>query len=491
MNKLRKTTQENLITLLCFDDSSAKSIYATCNSKYFEGDYRRIAQRAYEFIEYYKEAPKSHLDDLIEEIATNDEDHDNLLKVAKKMYRSKDGVNAEWTLRQLSRFAKYQHNKEAIMEAAELLENSDSEEDLERVDQVLMKAAKERPLDTFDAGVRLSDEESLAFLDENEIEALPTGIPQIDRFDLGPARGELHLLIAPSKGGKSWWLTHLARESLISRYKVLYISLENKWQLASQRFYQTLFGIGKRDLETAPVVLSTDGPDDQPERQHLAMIEYGKPRRPKMSIERSRDEVAAYLRRKKLSAHRMLQNLIVKQFPTSKLTVTGLENYLDQLEHAVDFQPDIVLLDYPDLMHHNVAYKREELGSIYQAIRGIAAERNFALATVTQSNREGAESKSVRGTNVAEDWSKIAIADNVFTLSQTDAEHELGLTRLRVDRARNDMDGMELMLVQNLNEGQFVTVDPQSGAVNSSVLNSRNWNVLDEFIIKNQNDTEE
>jgi len=158
MNKLRKSLQENLMTLLCFDDANAKTIVAGCDYQYFEGDYKRIAQSAYDFVQWYKEAPKTHLDDLIEEIATDEEDQDNLLKVGQKMHQIKDSINAEWTLRQLNRFIRFQQNKQAIFEAAELLESSETDDDLERVDQVLLNAVKDRPLENADGGIFLSDE---------------------------------------------------------------------------------------------------------------------------------------------------------------------------------------------------------------------------------------------------------------------------------------------------------------------------------------------
>ena len=56
---------------------------------------------------------------------------------------------------------------------------------------------------------------------------------------------------------------------------------------------------------------------------------------------------------------------------------------------------------------------------------------------------------------VAEDWSKIATADNVLTYSQTKYERPLGLARLFVSNGRNDEDKFEILILQSYAIGQF------------------------------------
>ncbi len=118
--------------------------------------------------------------------------------------------------------------------------------------------------------------------------------------------------------------------------------------------------------------------------------------------------------------------------------------------------PDLLLVDYPDLMKLDKANYRLSLDETYKDVRGIAVERNIAVAVVSQSHRAAAKVKLVGAENVAEAYSKIAHADTVLTLSQTKGEEQLHLARLHVAAGRNDQDNLTLVISQNLGTGNFV-----------------------------------
>ena len=183
----------------------------------------------------------------------------------------------------------------------------------------------------------------------------------------------------------------------------------------------------------------------------------------------------------KMKNLRGLDRLKIKAFPTGSLTVSALKAYLDALERTQKFIPDCIIMDYPDLMKIASRDYRLELGNIYKDLRGLAVERNCAMVTATQANREGADSKLVTDVHVAEDWSKIAISDCVFTYSQTLDERRLGLARLFVSNARNEEDKFGVLLSQQYNTGQFVIdsarmPDDYWGIVESEVRRSSGSN---------------
>ena len=480
MNRLNNTQQQNLITLVCFNDEYCGVVRGNVESTHFDGDYQRIASAAYDYIDQYGEAPKVHTDDLLEQIARDDDDRENLLMIGKQMNAIKDGLNAQWVVRQIERFVKFQSQKDTIIKAAEKLETQEpSDQLLEEVDHLFTSVAKRKSLDVFDSGVSLVDTNALAFLDE-EVDAFPTGIDILDRYAIGPARQELHLFIGASGRGKSWWFAHLAREAMLQRHKVLYVTLELNWKIAAQRFLQSILGIKKMSTTAPRLVFTTDGPS--PERQYITDLNLYDYDDSGLSIESDPEQVRRKVRRDQRRAHRWLKNVMIKQFPTGKLSTAGLESYLDSLEMQTGFVPDLILVDYPDLMDVRAEYKREDLGKIYTELRGIGAERNMGIAAVTQSNREGAKGKHVRSTDVGEDWSKVHTADNVLTYSQTDIENSLQLARLRVDKARNSQDGMEIMISQNYNKGAFVE--------ESVVLSDYNQRLIDGMLAEQQKEME-
>ena len=51
---------EDLITLLCWDDSNGKIVAGLVDPALFPGDYAMIAERAIAYWKEYKEAPKTH-----------------------------------------------------------------------------------------------------------------------------------------------------------------------------------------------------------------------------------------------------------------------------------------------------------------------------------------------------------------------------------------------------------------------------------------------
>ncbi|KAH0548131.1 hypothetical protein GP486_008138 [Trichoglossum hirsutum] len=171
-----------------------------------------------------------------------------------------------------------------------------------------------------------------------------------------------------------------------------------------------------------------------------------------------------------VAGNRLLDNIIVKQFATGHLTLPMLRAYLDSLESNERFIPDLLIIDYPDLMKIDKDNFRLGIDEIYKEIRGEAVNRNLALAVVSQGNRSSENAKKVTGGHVAEAWSKIAHADCVITYNQTEAEAKLGLARLYVTGGRNDEDKINLVISQNYATGVF--------AVDSILMSNDYWKQL-------------
>jgi hypothetical protein len=168
---------------------------------------------------------------------------------------------------------------------------------------------------------------------------------------------------------------------------------------------------------------------------------------------------------------RLLSNIFIKEFATGMLTVRALEVYLDGLENNERFTPDLLIVDYPDLMKIDKDNYRLGIDEVYKEIRGLAKTRNMAVAVVSQGNRDSEKAKNVGSGHVAEAWSKIAHADCIITYQQTPAEHKMGLARLYVAGGRNDEDKLTLIISQNYAFGSFI--------VDSCLMQGSNyWNQL-------------
>jgi len=294
--------------------------------------------------------------------------------------------------------------------------------------------------------VRLTDvARSLRFLDTALNSGFRTGIPELDRRGLGPARKEISLFIAPPGRGKSQWLVHLGKHGLLDRRTVAHVTLEMSEDRVCQRYVQSLFAVSKREEQLYRTVLERD------ELGRVCGIEM-KPmgKRPSFEDDNIRGKLVRMIQRR--LGHR--PRLYIKEFPSGHATVRDIGGYLEMLG-SEGVNVDLLLVDYADLFRLDARHKREELGQIYVDLRGLAVERNIAVATASQSNRDSMKKKQVTEDDVAEDISKIATVDTAFTYSRTAEEKRRNLARLLVAKARNDEDKMTILLSQNYALAQF------------------------------------
>ena len=445
--------QENLLSLLCFDDKHAVIIRGIVPEDSFEGHYREVARTVYVYVDSQKESPKGHLPDLFDTIIERDDRKAKQFReILRHLNRTHSDVNAEFVMKRLYDFVRMQSLKGATMEAIEIFQQGQVSEDaLHRIESIFTSAMRRR-LEVFDPGVSLGDvDKSLRYLDEPDEEVFYTGVKELDKAKLGPVRKGLHLFIGLRKAGKTWWLVNLAKNAYLEGKRVLHVSLEMSEEKMVRRYHQALFAMCKRRPESDREALwqTRFTLDDLGRLEGLTQSEL----KPKLSLDDR--NIRKKLARRIDGLGVRLDRIRIKSFPTGQLTVAGLVAYLDMLEQQSNFVPDLLIIDMPMLMKLDARYQRLELGRAIIDIRGICAERNIAGAIVGQSNRAGVGKKRVGGENAAEDWSQNATADVVLTYSQTEAERRLGLARIFVDAARDEQDKWTVLISQSYATGQF------------------------------------
>lgn len=456
--------QENFITLLCYDDLNCALIRNLIEPEFWGGPFKVIAPRIYEYIDRYKKAPKDHIADLMADKLENKKNPREATlyeDILMSIHGQSENVNAPYVMGQLENFIKRQSLRTIAVDLAKALQR-DTDDSLEEAEK-LISASRHQVASVFDPGLRLSNRDRvLDFLDQGN-HCFPTGIPELDKRGFGPTRKELWLYIAAAKRGKTWMLIQLAKMAILHRLRVVHITLEMSEDRSAQRYMQALFAMSKRNEKQIVTKFERDqlgrlvGLDETEVRPRLYMNDPNIRKRLEKKIDRF--------------GPRLLDNVIVKQFPTGSLTVRQLEAYLDNLESNERFVPDLLIVDYPDLMNVDKNNYRLSIDEIYKDIRGILVRRNMAGAVVSQGNRLSEKAKNVGSDHVAEAWSKIAHADCIITYNQTVAEHKMNLARLHVAGGRNDEDKITLIVSQNYAMGTFV--------VDSILMSGSNyWNQL-------------
>lgn len=448
-DRLSSSLSESILTALAFSEDKLASVLVALDPKLFEEPYDDIAARIIEYRSRFGKAPgREHIDDIFDHVLGNPRDRRQQLytRLLMGLIEQAEGLNLKYVVDRVSTFVRKQTLKTAIIEASDVLMQQQSSDDAaDQIESILSKAMNHR-LDEYDAGLFMDSANALSFLEDDQDDYLSMGIPALDDRRLCPVRGELIILMAPRKIGKSWWGVNLVKRANIQHWKVAYISLEMSQEKVMGRLFQSFYGIAKREESYERLEMDID-------KGQLVGLELRR-KRPRRNL--GQRNIHEYFRNEQRTRKSALHNVLVKDFPTGSLTVRKLEAYLDQIEAQHRFVPDLLIIDYPDLMYYNPHYKDDEINRIYEELRGLGKKRNMAVATPTQGNRETEGARMGRTGQVAGTIGKIATCDVCLILARTKEEKALGLARIFAAAGRGDEDGFTVLMSQDLHTGQFV-----------------------------------
>ncbi len=437
--QMKGTLEENILCALAWSDELAPEVNLQITAKEFSTrPFQKVARAAMDYYDQYGKPPKAHLTDILEADLLRGDDGSLIATVIESLERLAPLLQPAYVRDQLGHFRAVRFRITQAETALDALHKGDL-----NTANVIM--AEQLPLPATSTEILFSDpEQSLKFLDQDENDYFSAGIGALDDRGVRPARKTLTIFMAPPKRGKSWFLVNVGKANVIRGKSVLHITLENSDALTSQRYVQAFCAL-------------TSGAAQQVSYPKFERDETG--RFTHMDVETTnasgisdytRDQIA-----KKILRLARRGPLIIKEFPTGSLTIPHISAYLDMLEKTKGFVPDILLLDYIDLMETDARNLRIDTGRVARALRGLAVQRNMAVITATQVNRVGADARTVTPTMVAEDYSKIGTADTIITYSQTQAEADNGLARLYVGAARGVRDRFTVMITQSYETGQF------------------------------------
>ena len=242
-------------------------------------------------------------------------------------------------------------------------------------------------------------------------------------------------------------MIHVGKTCVRHGLKVMHISLEMSEEKMSRRYIQAMFSFSTSKEEGQIAKFELD------EMNRFASIDFKNVTRPVIDYRTDSKKIIM----DKMKKFQGRWRLYIKRFPTNGLTIKGLEAYLDGMERFHNFVPDVVLLDYADLMQIGSTNVRIDTGNIYKELRRIAVERNLAMVTASQTNRLAEDAKVITIKHLAEDYTKAATADNIIAYCQTPQEQKIGLARLFIAKARDEERDQSVLISQSYRFGQFCT----------------------------------
>lgn len=457
MTALPTSSQINLTTLLVFSKGHASIIRGAVDVGLFEDDFQRIATAVYGYLDAYGECPgEAHVHDVLRlpvDSSGDDERQKTLRECLNTLHQTwSTAMNVDFVMDQLENFIQVQSRKQALEQSIDLLTNHGDEQETPAKFDALMRGVETNALGLLEMGsLPLDKSSALEFLTKRE-PSFTTGIKKIDDLGIGPHRKELHLFVALPGRGKSHWLVNLGLRAWRENYCVLHVTLEMSEVRVQQRYLQSALAIPSYDIGNPEVVKMELAPDGSLLDFKKESITYNFA----LDDPRVADKIRKALENKLKYRPGRAKKLLVKEFSSGSLTIPQLSAFLDTLRDQVNFVPDLLLLDYVDIMRLNYDNMRASLDQLYVQLRGLAVERNLAIATASQSNRKGMERGGVSMATLAEHFGKAMITDIVFSYNQTSMEKRLGLARVRVEKARNAEDKFEILIKQRYELCQFV-----------------------------------
>lgn len=141
-------------------------------------------------------------------------------------------------------------------------------------------------------------------------------------------------------------------------------------------------------------------------------------------------------------------------------TLTGKEilTLLDLWEKQDDFVPDLILIDYADLLVADTREFRHSQNEIWKSLRGLSQMKHCLVITATQADARSYTQERLNLGNFSEDKRKYAHVTAMYGLNQDPdgREKELGIMRINelVVREAEFYSTTEVHVLQNLNIGQ-------------------------------------
>lgn len=147
-------------------------------------------------------------------------------------------------------------------------------------------------------------------------------------------------------------------------------------------------------------------------------------------------------------------------YPNKTLTVKEILRKLEEWERQ-GFIPDVIIIDYADLLVGYMKEFRHNQNDIWMELRGLSQTKHVCLITATQADAKSRKQHTLTEDNFSEDKRKLAHVTAMFGLNgdPKGRERELGLVRINKIVVRDgEPDKNQIFVIQSLKQGKpFIT----------------------------------
>ena len=453
---------------------------------------RHISQWCLDYYDEYENAPNEHIQDVynkFDETTLNEELSDNIaefLATLSRHYDKSDTFNSVFYVNKARDYTRKQALKQQIEETKQLLDKGhidEAENTFENYSAVIQDCDTAiEPLGNADAFYKAFQEDAKPML--HFPGALGNLVNKLFK------RGSFIGLLGASKKGKTWWLSEIIKRGLKARYNVAFFQAgdmtESQW---IRRFGVMLAGYsddtefcgdvqvplmdcelhqnGTCELVDCESVLQEDGSL----QEELDWYE------PCSECKKCKDCIGTsffkteHIKepldwRTALKKSRRFMQLLrgarfkLDTYSNSTLTFKTIRQKLKQWDEQDGFVPDIICVDYADIMGEEDP-RKDERGNEnlrWKQARKLSQDYNNLVIMPTQADAQGYTKKTLDSSNFNSDRRKNDHITGMIGLNQTDDEKKKKIMRLNVLQAREIpfIASVTVSVLQCLEKGQVV-----------------------------------
>lgn len=370
---------------LLYDREYARKVIPFLRDYYFDDQVENIIfKEIASFCDKYNEFPtKEALIIAVNELSISDNTYETIVTYISEDLSTYESQDQRWFVDKTEEFCKQKSLINAVRSSIPIIDGSDKK----HTPAMLPEMFKEALSVTFDPSVGLdyrTDIEDRYEFYTREEERIASHLEKLNVITRGGIRRKtLNIIIAGTNVGKSLAMCDMAVNYFKFGYNVFYASFEMSKEEVAERIDANICNIPVNDLQEL--------------------------------------DKEVFVRNVQNFCNMTTGSLHIEDYPTSGGTVHHLRHTLNELALKKNFIPDIMFVDYLNIMA-STRYREKSGGdygyvkSIAEEVRGLASELNIAVWTATQFNRQGFGNSDADLTNTAESFGIPKTADLMISL---------------------------------------------------------------------------
>jgi len=433
--KVDSKLEENIITTMITSKEYLSQVVPVLDLDLLKADhFKLIAKWCISYFNKYKKAPGKHIENRyhswVSKGRAKEETVEAIHDILEKLSDNYD--------------SNFQNNIPYLIdEAAEYLKMRKMELLRDNLDSALV----DNDLDLAEKAVNSHSTVSLGmgvgvdtFLDEKAWEnayselsnpLFSVGTEEVNSF-FGNAfvRDGLIGILGPEKRGKTYWCYEFGNLALMNHRRVATFQvgdLSERQSLKRIGTYMSRKPMFKKDCGEIKIPIKILKRDDRIKIKHKTII-----CETPVTKEDTKRARKAFMRRFGLSPN--ITYHMLSTHANSSINIAGIEAILNQWEMEKDFIPDVIIIDYPDILAAEPNCEqysaRDKINETWKALRRLSQERHCLVIAPTQADAMSYDTYWLTAKNFSEDKRKLAHVTGLLGLNQTEQEKEIGIMRL-------------------------------------------------------------